>query len=91
MLPGVCEQYGALDDITTEDVLATITATPGFPSDEASREALVTTKRFLEMPVSTLAPQIEVVLNRAHDAIMTDNMSIDDGIAEMNKGVSELE
>jgi multiple sugar transport system substrate-binding protein len=43
------------------------------------------------MPVSPLAPQIEVVLNRAHDAIMTDNVSIDDGIAEMNKGVAELE
>jgi multiple sugar transport system substrate-binding protein len=40
--------------------------------------------------VSPVAPQIEVVLNRAHDAIMTDNITIDEGLAEMNQGVAEI-
>jgi multiple sugar transport system substrate-binding protein len=87
----VVAKTGTFPALTTDDVLATITATEGFPSDQGSKDALVTAKRFLEMPVSPLAPQIEVVLNRAHDAIMTDNVSIDEGIAEMNKGVAELE
>ncbi|RYE84218.1 MAG: sugar ABC transporter substrate-binding protein, partial [Hyphomicrobiales bacterium] len=66
------------------------TGTDGFPADEGSKAALVTAKRYLEMPVSPIAPQIEVVLNRAHDEIMTDNISIDDGLAEMNRGVGEI-
>lgn len=86
----VIAKTGTFPALTTDDVLATITATEGFPSDEGSKEALVTAKRYLEMPVSPLAPQIEVVLNRAHDEIMTDNISIDDGLAEMNTGVAEI-
>ena len=86
----VIAKTGTFPALTTDDVLSTITSTPGFPSDEASKEALVTTKRYLEMPVSPLAPQIEVVLNRAHDAIMTDNETIDQGLAEMNTGVAEI-
>jgi len=86
----VIAKTGTFPALTTDDVLTTITATDGFPSDDASREALVTTKRYLEMPVSPLAPKIEVVLNRAHDSIMTDNISIDDGLKEMNQGVADL-
>ena len=87
----VIAKTGTFPALMTDEALATITSTPGFPTDEASREALVTVKRYLEMPVSPLAPQIEVVLNRAHDAIMTDNMTVDEGIADMNTGVSELQ
>lgn len=86
----VVAKTGTFPALTTEDVLATITSTEGFPTDEGSREALVTAKRYLEMPVSPVAPQIEVVLNRAHDAIMTDNISVDEGLAEMSKGVAEI-
>ena len=86
----VVAKTGTFPALTTDDVLATITGTEGFPSDQGSKDALVTAKRYLEMPVSPRAPQIEVVLNRAHDAIMTDNTSIDDGLAEMTKGVAEI-
>ena len=86
----VIAKTGTFPALTTDDVIATITSTPGFPSDDASKEALVTTKRYLEMPVSPIAAQIEVVLNRAHDAIMTDNQTVDDGLAEMTSGVGEL-
>lgn len=86
----VVAKTGTFPALTTDDVLATITGTEGFPADQGSKDALVTAKRYLEMPVSPRAPQIEVVLNRAHDAIMTDNTSIDDGLAEMTKGVAEI-
>jgi hypothetical protein len=41
--------------------------------------------------VSPIAPQIDLVLSRAHDAIMTGSETIDQGIADMNKGVAELQ
>ena len=81
---------GTFPAITTSDVLATITSTPGFPDDQASKDALVTAKRYLEIPVSPIAPQIDLALSRAHDAIMTGSVSIDEGIAEMNKDVAAI-
>ena len=86
----VVAKTGTFPAITTKDVLTTITSTPGFPDDQQSKDALVTAQRYLEMPVTPLAPKIDLVLNQAHDAIMTGSETIDQGIAEMNKGVAEL-
>jgi multiple sugar transport system substrate-binding protein len=86
----VVAKTGTFPALTTADVLATITGTEGFPADQGSKDALITAKRYLEMPVSPLAPQIEVVLTRAHHEIMTDNISVVDGLAEMTQGVSEI-
>jgi multiple sugar transport system substrate-binding protein len=87
----VVAKTGTFPAITTDDVLKTITSTPGFPDDQQSKDALVTAKRVLEIPVSPIAPQIDLVLSRAHDAIMTGSETIDQGIADMNKGVAELQ
>ncbi|MEO5806293.1 extracellular solute-binding protein [Devosia sp.] len=81
---------GTLPALRDENVIKTITATPGFPSDPASAEALITTATYLEMPVDLKAPEYELVLNRVHDEIMTENISIDDGIKEMNAGVADI-
>jgi multiple sugar transport system substrate-binding protein len=86
----VVAKTGTFPAIANDKIADIIAATPGFPSDPASKEALVTGQRYLEMPVNPKAPQIEVVLNRAHDNIMTDNETIDEGIAEMNAGVAEI-
>ena len=86
----VVAKTGTFPALTSPQIADIIAATPGFPSDPASKEALITGQRYLEMPVNPNAPQIEVVLNRAHDEIMTDNISIDDGLAEMNQGVGEI-
>jgi multiple sugar transport system substrate-binding protein len=86
----VVAKTGTFPAIANDAIADIIAGTPGFPSDPGSKEALVTGQRYLEMPVDPKAPQIEVVLNRAHDEIMTDNISIDDGLAEMTKGVAEL-
>lgn len=81
---------GTLPALRTDDVINTIASTPGFPEDANSRAALQTTQSYLEMPVSLKAADIEVVLNRAHDAIMTNSISVEEGIADMTEGVAEI-
>lgn len=81
---------GTLPAIRDDAVIATIASNPGFPQDETSREALRTTQTYLEMPVDLRAAEIELVLNRAHDNIMTGNTPVADGIAEMNEGVRAI-
>lgn len=81
---------GTIPAFRTDTVIDTITALDGFPEDANSREAMKVTRSYLEMPVNPLAPKIEVVLNRAHDAIMTDNISIEDGLKEMDEGVQAI-
>jgi multiple sugar transport system substrate-binding protein len=81
---------GTIPALSNEEVIKTITSTPGFPSDPASTEALKTAKTYLEMPITLDAAKIELVLNQAHDSIMTENVSIDDGIKEMDKGVQAI-
>lgn len=86
----VIASTGTLPALTTDEVVSEITAKDGFPQDETSLGALKTVKSYLEMPVNPKAADIEVILNRAHDLIMTDNISVDDGLAEMNEGVQQV-
>jgi multiple sugar transport system substrate-binding protein len=81
---------GTIPALRDANVLKTITSTPGFPTDPASAEALTTTATYLEMPVDLKAAEYELVLNRVHDEIMTNNVSVDDGIKEMNAGVADI-
>ncbi|WP_105382722.1 ABC transporter substrate-binding protein [Neorhizobium alkalisoli] len=81
---------GTIPAQRTDDVGAKIAALSGFPQDEASKAALKAGKSFLEMAVNPNAAKIEVVLNRAHDSIMTDNISIEDGLKEMTDGVKAI-
>lgn len=81
---------GTIPAVRDADVLNTITSIKGFPTDPNSKAALVIEKGYLEMPVHPKAPQIEVALNRSHDSIMTENVTVDQGIAEMNKAVKNL-
>lgn len=81
---------GTIPALRDDNVIAKITSTPGFPSDPGSKEAMKTGQTYLEMPVNLKAAQIEVVLNRAHDEIMTNNVSVDDGLKEMDDGVKAI-
>jgi len=81
---------GTIPTVRTPEVVAKIAGLPGFPQDAASKDALQAGRSFLEMAVTPSAARIEVVLNRAHDSIMTDNMSIDDGLREMTEGVKAI-
>lgn len=81
---------GTMPALRDDKVIDTIAATKGFPTDANSKAALKATKSYLEMPVSLSAAKIELVLNRAHDSIMTGNVSVDDGLKEMDQGVQEV-
>ena len=81
---------GSFPAMMSDEALSTIASMEGFPQDENSKEALLTYKKYLEMPVHEMSSQIETVLNEQHDNIMTGNLSIDEGIANMNSEVQKL-
>jgi multiple sugar transport system substrate-binding protein len=82
---------GTIPALRDDQVVATITATPGFPADAASAEALTTTATYLEMPVNLKAAEYELVLNRVHDELMTNNISVDAALEELNAGVAGID
>ena len=81
---------GNFPAVTNDDINNIIASTPGFPQDEASKEALNVAQLYLEMPLHDKSAEIEVVLNEYHDQIMTENMSVDEGLAEMGRRVDEV-
>ena len=86
----VLAKTGTLPAIQNDEVVDTIASMEGFPTDENSKEALRATQVYLEMPMHDRAADIEVVLNEAHDNIMTENVTIDEGIKAMNEGVQAI-
>lgn len=76
---------GTIPALMTDDIAGMISAIEGFPADESNKEALQTSNLYLEIPVNNKSSEIETVLNEAHDNIMTGNMTVDDGIADMNQ------
>jgi len=87
----IVSSTGTIPALRDDKVIETITAKDGFPSDPASAQALATSAAYLEMPVDLKAAEYELVLNRVHDSLMTENISIDDAIKEMNEGVAGIE
>lgn len=78
---------GTIPAIKNDEVVNSIASVEGFPADEASKVALTTAKTYLEMPLHEKSADIEVILNEAHDSIMTKNATIDKGLADMNTRV----
>lgn len=81
---------GNIPALMSDGIADTISSKDGFPADDGSKEALQTANLYLEMPVSAKSSEIEIVLNEAHDNIMTGNTSIDEGIADMNEKVGAI-
>lgn len=81
---------GSFPAVSTDDSVAIVASTDGFPTDENSMAALKPVAVYLEMPLSAFASEIETVLNTEHDAIMTGAESIDEGIANMNEQIQEI-
>ncbi|MNM61482.1 Lactose-binding protein precursor [compost metagenome] len=85
----VIASTGTIPAIKNDEVVNSIASIDGFPSDENSKAALTTDRTYLEMPLHEKSADIEVILNEAHDNIMTKNATIDEGIADMEKRVQE--
>lgn len=86
----VIAKTGTLPAVKTDAVLDEIASMEGFPQDENSKQALITAKTYLEMPMHEKSADIETVLNQAHDNIMTENATVDEGIQQMNEGVQAI-
>jgi multiple sugar transport system substrate-binding protein len=81
---------GTIPSIKNDAVIASIASMPGFPQDQNSKDALKVAKTYLEMPMHDKSAEIETVLNEEHDSIMTNNVTLDEGIANMNARVAEI-
>lgn len=74
----------------SEGVADVMSSVPGFPSDEGSKEALLPTYVAIEIPGSEYSSQISSILGEEHSAIMTREITIEEGIKNMNERVQEL-
>lgn len=86
----VIASTGTFPAVSNENINEIIASTDGFPTDEASREALNTVAIYLEIPLSDKASDIDLALATEHDAIMTGAKSIDEGIASMNAEIQKI-
>ena len=74
----------------SEDVATVMASVDGFPTDEASKAALLPTAVSIEIPGDPHASEISTILGEEHSAIITREISIEDGILNMNDRVAEV-
>jgi multiple sugar transport system substrate-binding protein len=86
----VMASTGNIPAMTNDKIVDLISSMDGFPTDAASKEALVTSHTYLEMPANDKSSEIETVLNEQHDLIMTGEVSVDEAIQAMNEGVQAI-
>ncbi len=86
----VMASTGNFPAVVTDDVIAQITGMEGFPTDDASKEALNVSNLYLEVPYADNVASINSILDTYHGMIMGGESSVDDAIANMNSEVSAL-
>lgn len=86
----VMASTGNIPAMTNEKIVDEIAAMEGFPQDDTSKGALITTHTYLEMPANDKSSEIETVLNEQHDLIMTESSTVDDAVQAMNDGVQSI-
>ncbi len=79
---------GNIPAMTNESIVDIIAQMDGFPED--SKEALITSHTYLEMPANEKSSEIETVLNEQHDNIMNEISTVDEAITAMNEGVQAI-
>lgn len=86
----VIAKTGTFPAIISDEVIDIITGLEGFPQDETSKEALKTTKIYLEAPYDENISQINTILDTYHKDIMNGDISVDEGIKKMNEEVGAV-
>ena len=81
---------GTRPALVSENVAATMSAVEGFPTDDASKAALIPSYVGMEWPVVEKLSEIQTVINEEHSLIMTREIDVEEGIEEMNERVAEL-
>lgn len=86
----VMASTGNFPAIMTDEAMNAITSMEGFPTDDASKEALKTSNLYLEVPYASNVSEINSVLDTYHGMIMNRESSVDDAVANMNKEVTAI-
>ena len=81
---------GTFPAILNDDITGQIAGLEGFPTDDASKEALKTVKIYLEAPYGKDLTDIQTILGTYHDMIMTGEMTPEDGIKAMNEEAAKI-
>lgn len=87
----VMASTGNFPAIMSDEVVDMLSQLDGFPTDEASKEALKTAQVYLEAPYAENVSEINTILDTYHKDIMMGDTSIEDGVAKMNEEVGALE
>ena len=74
----------------SEGVAEVMASVEGFPTDAASKESLIPTFVAIEIPGTPNSAAISTILNEEHTAIMNREISIEEGIENMNERVAEV-
>lgn len=97
-LKWLCSEEGALVMASTgnrpayvsEAVAAKMSEAEGFPKDEASVAALLPSAIILEWPIGDTVNDIKTIVNETHSLIMTRELTIEEGIAEIEARTAEF-
>ncbi|MDN4479871.1 ABC transporter substrate-binding protein [Demequina muriae] len=81
-------QIGIKPAFASDAVTEAYFSVAGLPQDELSQFAFGTHETLPENPVSLDTAAIQNILNDAHSAILTDSVSVEDGIAEAQERVA---
>ena len=81
---------GARPAWVSEEVADVMASVEGFPADDASKAALLPSSVAMEWPAGDKVPDIKTIVNEEHSLIMAREISIEEGIEEMNERVTEV-
>ncbi len=87
----VMASTGNFPAIMTDEASALITGLAGFPTDDASKEALKVSNLYLEVPYAANVSEINSILDSYHGSIMSGEMTIEEGLAKMDEAVKALQ
>ena len=74
----------------SEGVAAVMSSVDGFPQDENSIAALLPSFVAIEIPATPETAALNTILNEEHSMIMNREISIEEGIEEMNERAAEV-
>lgn len=86
----VLASSGNFPAIMNDDIAEIISGLDGFPTDDASKEALNVSNLYLEVPYAENVSEINSILDSYHGSIMSGEMTIDEGIAAMEEEVGKI-
>ena len=74
----------------SDEVASVMASAEGFPTDETSLGALIPSAIALEWPIGEGVNEIKTIVNEEHTLIMARELTVDEGIAEMEERAAEF-